>query len=65
MLLFGILASRLGIVVAGSIVTILPGLATDEARPLELAIFSAVLVLLSVLTFVYLLGLNLPIVPWD
>lgn len=65
MILFGVLVQIFGIVIAAAAVILLPGFATREARPLELVVFAAVLVTLSVLVFVYGLGLNFRIFPWS
>ena len=65
MVLFGVLAPGFGILAASAAVIILPGLATPEARLPELLLFAVVLVGLSVLVFVYGLGLNFRILPWS
>ncbi len=63
LLLFGVLATRLGMLVSGTLLVLMAGYATREARPLELIMFTVLLVGGVSLVFVYGLGLDLPMLP--
>jgi hypothetical protein len=65
LLLFGWLAPDLGLLLSGAVLVLMSGFATREARPLELIIFTALLVGSVSLVFVYGLGLDLPMLPKD
>jgi hypothetical protein len=60
---FGLLATRLGMLVSGAILVLMAGYATRETRPLELIVFTVLLVGSVSLVFVYGLGLDLPMFP--
>lgn len=63
LLVFGLLATRLGMLISGAVLVLMAGYATREARPLELIVFTALLVGGVSLVFVYALGLDLPLLP--
>lgn len=58
---FGLVAPVLGYAPAGLLTVLVAGLATPEARPLELAAMAVVLVGLSVALFSLLLKLSIPV----
>lgn len=65
LILFGVFAPSFGIIPATVSLIILSGYASREARFGELAMLAIALTVLSVLVFIYGLGLGFRVLPWD
>jgi hypothetical protein len=61
---FGILVERAGLPLAVIACGAIAGLAGDDRRPLELAIFLIGAAIVTVILFVRLLGVPIPVAPW-
>ena len=61
--LFGVALAYLGLLAAIAILVIVSAFASDETRPLETLGLVAVLIVFSVVVFVWLLGLPIPLWP--
>lgn len=61
---FGLTVRPFGLAVAGPLVVIIGGLASREARLVELLIFALVMTAFCLLLFKYILTLPIPVAPW-
>lgn len=60
-LLFALTIRTMGMAVAGMLALTLSGFASPEARPRDIVVFAAVMTVLSVVLFRYLLGMSVPV----
>ncbi|MCC6887716.1 MAG: tripartite tricarboxylate transporter TctB family protein [Hyphomicrobiales bacterium] len=64
MLAFALSVRPLGLIVAGPMVVVIGSFASDEARPLETAVFGVAMTVFCIGLFKYALGLPIPLAPW-
>ena len=62
--IFGVLVERAGLPIAVFACGAVAGLAGDDRRPRELALYAAGAAAVSVVLFVWLLGVRIPVMPW-
>jgi putative tricarboxylic transport membrane protein len=61
---FGLAVRPLGLVVAGPVLILVAGLASEETRWLEVSLFALGMTVFCVVLFKYLLSLPIPLAPW-